>query len=566
MLRKDLRISLGDYRHIVDAAQRELREHDVVERIYQGDHSVWKPRPDEIANRLGWLTSPRTMMGFLNELQDLADEVTGDGYTRALLLGMGGSSLAPEVLRKTLGVRPGYLDLSILDSTDPAAVQYHTARLDPSKTLFIVSTKSGTTVETISFFTYFYNWVSAVTGQENAGKHFIAITDPHSTLAKMADTCGFRRVYLNDPDIGGRYSALSHFGLVPAVLMGADVRFLLNRALQMRPATDTMGGPVPHDDTGILLGTIMGALAGAGRDKMTLVTSALVEPFGAWIEQLIAESTGKEAKGVIPVIGEALGPPEAYGPDRFFVCLCLEWDRSCGNVKLDALERAGYPVVYLYMKDLYDLGRQFFLWELATAVAAYFLKINPFDQPDVEAAKVRAGLMLDHYRKEGTLPPEDPMLSSEGIKVFGTNARTMDRVLQAFLAEAGERSYAALQVYVKPSEKTCSALQYLRERIRDRYHIATTVGFGPRFLHSTGQLHKGGPGGGFFIQFTADDLVDVPIPDRVGSAVSSITFGVLKMAQVMGDRQALVEKGRPVMRFHFEKDVDEGLRSLAATL
>ncbi len=564
MLRKDLRISLGDYQHIVDSAQRELREHDVVGRIYRGDYRVWKPDPGDIENRLGWLKSPLEMMGAVHVLQAFAEEIVGEGYTHALLLGMGGSSLAPEVLRKTLGVRAGYLNLSVLDSTDPAAVQHHTTHLDASKTLFIVSTKSGTTVETISFFTYFYNWVSAETGRDNAGKHFIAITDPHSALAKMADTYGFRRIYLNDPDIGGRYSALSHFGLIPAALMGADIRFLLNRALQVQP--ETPGRSVPPDDTGILLGTIMGALAGAGRDKMTLVTSALVEPFGAWIEQLIAESTGKEGKGLVPVIGEALGPPETYGPDRFFVCLCLEWDRSCENVKLDALERAGYPVVYLYMRDLYDLGRQFFLWELATTVAAYFLRINPFDQPDVEAAKVRARLMLDNYRKEGALPLEDPILSSEGIHVFGTHARTMDRVLHEFLVEAGERSYAALQAYVTPSSLTYHALQYLRERIRDRYRIATTVGFGPRFLHSTGQLHKGGPGGGLFLQFTADDLVDVPIPDRVGSAVSSTTFGVLKMAQAMGDRQALVEKGRQVMRIHFEKDVDEGLRSLAATI
>jgi transaldolase/glucose-6-phosphate isomerase len=567
-LREDIRINLGDYQDLVDEALSELDNNSIIERIWSGDHTVWMSEPEEIKNRLGWLNSPRAMIDNIKDIEKLADDLVEDGYTDALLLGMGGSSLASAVLRKIFGVREGYLDLAVLDSTAPDAMAYHAKRLDPSKTLFIVSTKSGTTVETLSFFKYFYNMVVEAVGKDQAGSHFIAITDPGSMLVGLANRYSFRGTYLNDPEIGGRYSALSYFGLIPAALMGLDIRFLLNRSIDivdrfMKTDISVAG----NKEACVILGTIMGVLAKAGLDKLTIVTSPQIESMGLWIEQLIAESTGKGGKGIVPVISEPLGSPGSYGDDRLFVCLCLKWDKAFDMQAMEALTDAGHPVVYLYIDNIYDLGEQIFLWEMATAVAGYFLQINPFNQPDVGAAKARARRMLEEYRKKGEMPFEEPILSYQGIKIFGdTEKESIGKGLTAFLDQSNPGDYVALQAYVKPESRVDKSLSDLRVKIRDKYGLATTSGYGPRFLHSTGQLHKGDSGKGLFIQLTARDMDDIPIPDEAGSDASSTSFGVLKAAQAIGDRDTLSSLGRRIIRVHFERDVVEGIGILSESL
>jgi len=578
--------SLGTYQAAVDTALAEMAENRIMARIWAHDHTVWKPEPTEITNRLGWLHTAEVMSENLYRLEELVEAVRADGYTHALLLGMGGSSLAPEVFRKTFGVKEGYLDLAVLDSTDPGAVLAHAERLDLDRTLFIVATKSGTTVETLSFFKFFYNQVADGVGANRTGEHFVAITDPDTPLADLADRYRFRATFLNDPNIGGRYSALSYFGLVPAALVGVDLPRLLDRALAIASGCESY--MAAEDNPGAWLGAIMGELAKAGRDKATFAISPAIASFGDWVEQLIAESTGKEGTGILPVVGEVLGPPEVYGDDRLFVHLRL--DGSTGlttggdethDVALAALEAAGHPVVRLNLQDPYDLGGQFFLWEMATAVASHRLGINPFDQPNVEAAKVLARRMVAEYTEKGTLPSsESAPPTAEALNEFLAQAQpgdpstalrpfdgaplgyARDRQGRRGSGQGSGRSYIALQVYLQPTAETDAALAALRIHLRDQFQLATTVGYGPRFLHSTGQLHKGDAGRGLFIQLTANDLRDAPIPDEVRSSASSITFGVLKAAQALGDRQALLDAGRRVTRFHLGEDVIGGLKRL----
>jgi len=556
--------SLGRYQALVEAALAEMTRDHIPARIWDRDHTVWKPQPTEISNRLGWLDIAERMGSEVPCLRSLAEDARAAGYTHALLLGMGGSSLAPEVFRKVFGVADGYLDLAVLDSTVPGAVLAQAEAHDPARTLFIVSSKSGTTTESLSFFKFFYNRTAEAVGGDRAGEHFVAITDPASALAEPAERCRFRAAYLADPNIGGRYSALSHFGLAPAALLGMDLPRLLARATE---AARRCGPAVPPgENPGAWLGCILGELAKAGRDKATLVASPLLAPFGDWVEQLIAESTGKEGRGILPVVGEPLGPPNAYGDDRVFVYLRLHRDDTY-DAEMAALERSGQPVVRLGLHDaedeVYDLGQQFFIWEMAIAVAGYRLGINPFDQPNVESAKARARDMVAAYQKTGSLPSESPALSAGGISVYGEiSARSPGEALNAFLAEAQPGAYVALQAYLQPTAETDAALLALRTRLRDALRLAVTVGYGPRFLHSTGQLHKGDAGRGLFIQFTADDPADAPIPDEAGKPASSISFGVFKTAQALGDRQALLDAGRRVIRVDLGKDVGGGLRRL----
>jgi glucose-6-phosphate isomerase len=546
--------SLGPYQGAVDDALAEMKEDRVMARLWAHDHTVWKPEPTEIANRLGWLHIAEVMLENVPRLEGVVEDVRAAGYTHALLLGMGGSSLAPEVFRKTFGVAEGMLDLAVLDSTDPGAVLAHAERLDPAHTVFIVATKSGGTVETLSFFKFFYNWTADAAGADRAGEHFVAITDPGTKLVDLAERYGFRATFLNDPNIGGRYSALSYFGLVPAALVGVDVPLLLDRAMGAICGAESC--VTIEDNRGARLGATLGELAKGGRDKVTFAISPGVASFGDWVEQLIAESTGKEGMGILPVVGEPLGPPEVYGDDRLFVQLRLAGDES-HDAALAALEAAGQPVVRLNLRDAYDLGGQFFVWEIATAVAGHRLGINPFDQPNVEAAKVLARRMVADYTEKGILPSgESAPLTAEALNEF---------LAQAQSRRAG-RSYMALQAYVQPTRETDAALAALRTRLRDRFRMATTVGYGPRFLHSTGQLHKGDAGRGLFMQLTADDPRDAAIPDEAGWPDSSITFGVLKMAQVLGDQQALLDAGRRVIRFHLGDDVVGGLQRLTEML
>jgi glucose-6-phosphate isomerase len=550
---------------VVKAALAEMAAQRIVERIWALDHTVWAREDREIGNRLGWLRSPDEMPLHLERLWSFVQDVRAEEYHTAVLLGMGGSSLAPELFARTFGMRPGYLTLTVLDSTDPGVVLAVCEPLDLSRTLFIVSTKSGGTVETLSAFKYFYNQVGAELGLDHAGAHFIAITDPGSLLADLATRYAFRTTFLNDPNIGGRYSALSYFGLVPAVLIGLDVPQLLAHARDM--VTMCRPGAAVSDNPGAVLGAVLAGAAQAGRDKLTFVMSSALAAFGDWVEQLIAESTGKEGKGILPVVGEPLGDPALYAAnDRLFVRLRLA-DEPAEDRLLDALEAAGQPVVRLTLRDRYDIGAQFFLWELATAVAGHRLGINPFDQPNVESAKLLARRVVAEYTARGALPAEPATLTADGIDVYavpGTaaaSAASPQAALREFIAPARPGDYLALHAYIQATPLTDAALQALRLALRDRLRIATTLGYGPRFLHSTGQLHKGDAGRGLFIQITADDARDVPIPDEAGNAASSLRFGVLKMAQALGDRRALLDAGRRVIRFHLA-DVVGGLDRL----
>lgn len=559
MTTQNLSASLDQYQADVGKILANLKAEHVMTRIWTHDYTLWSQEPTEISNRLGWLHIAEAMKQDIHRIAALAEAVRADGYTHVLLLGMGGSSLAPEVFRKAFGVADGHLDLAVLDSTDPDAVLAHAESLDPKRTLFIVATKSGGTVETLSFFKSFYNRVADAVGLDHAGEHFGAITDPGSSLADLAGRYDFRATFLNDSTIGGRYSALSYFGLVPAVLVGVDVDKLLDRAIAMMRDCQA-----EDDNPGAWLGAVMSVLAMAGRDKLTLIASPPIAAFGAWVEQLIAESTGKEGKGILPVDGETLGPPDVYGNDRLFVYLRLDGDDTHDDA-VNALREAGQPVVQIDLRDPYDLGGEYFRWEMATAVAGHRLGINPFDQPNVESAKILARDMVSAYRESGALPAMTPRLEADGIAVYanaGVVANNPKEALDSFVEQARPGDYVAIQAYVQPTAETDAALQQLRIQLRDRLKLATTVGYGPRFLHSTGQLHKGDAGNGLFIQITADDQRDAPIPDEAGSPDSSITFGVLKAAQALGDLQALLFAWRRVIRFHLGEDVVGGLKCL----
>jgi transaldolase/glucose-6-phosphate isomerase len=554
--------ALGSYQGLVDQALAEMRDQQIIARIWERDHTVWKPAPTEITNRLGWLQSPEAMADSWQRLRPFADGVRREGYTDVLLLGMGGSSLAPEVFRKVFGVAEGYLDLTVLDTTVPGHIWAQAERLDPKQTLVIVSTKSGTTVETLSLFKFFYTWMTDAVGKEETGKHFIAITDPGSPLLDISTQYRFRLGFINAAYMGGRFAAISSVGLVPAALLGMDLGQLLDRVRTMAHQCKPAGTAQEETNPAALLGAILGELANAGRDKVTFVISTQAASFGEWLEQLIAESTGKEGKGIVPVIGEKLGVSEEYGADRLFVHLFLEGDADA-DVAVAALETAGHPIVRIALRDLYDLGGQLFLWEMAIAVAGHRLGVNPFDQPDVEAAKVFARQAVDEYEDKGSLPRETPVLIQDGIEVYGeATADTPAKFFTDFVAQAGPGSYVALQAFLDPIPDIEGALQDLRRALRSRFRVATTCGYGPRFLHSTGQLHKGDAGKGFFIQFTADDVRDAPIPDEAGSATSSITFGILKTAQALGDRRALAAAGRRVLRFHLGKNASQGLAKI----
>jgi transaldolase/glucose-6-phosphate isomerase len=553
--------SLGEYQATVNVALEEIVAERIVPRIWAHDHTVWKPEPTEIVNRLGWLDIAERMLDQRYRLDDLVESVRADGYTDVLLLGMGGSSLAPEVFSNVFGGQTvGMPALAVLDSTDPDAVLAHSERLDPARTLFIVATKSGGTQETLSFFKYFYNWTANALGTEEAGRHFSAITDAGSKLDKLAAEYRFRATFLNDPNIGGRYSVLSYFGLVAAALVGVDVETLLERSLSMACNCEPSNRPIDGDNNGAWLGTVLGELAKTGRDKVTFFTSPPLANFGDWVEQLIAESTGKQSKGILPVVAEAIGPPDVFDDDRLFVYLRLDGDDTYDEA-MQALEDAGQPVVRFRLGDLYDLGEQFFLWEMATVVAGQRLGINPFDQPDVEAAKVLAREAVAAYRETGRLPEDEPAPLTRNAL-----ADLLDQAQPGDPAAGTKRSYVALQAYVQPTAETDEALFDLQTRIRDGRELAVTVGYGPRFLHSTGQLHKGDGGHGLFIQFTSDPQQDVAIPDEAGKSESAMTFGTLKMAQALGDKRALEEAGRKVVRFHLGSDVAGKIRELAEML
>lgn len=550
---------LGEAQPLVDEGLTALCRHSIVSRIWAHDYTVWQSKPAEITNRLGWLHIMDSMADKVKRLERFTQRVVAEGYTHALLLGMGGSSLAPELFQKTLGKpsRPAnlpfpYLELVVLDTTDADAVRAAEAALDLRRTLVIVATKSGGTVETLSAFKYFYNLLLDDVGAAQVGSHFIGITDPGSKIAEMAVLYGFRELFLNDPNIGGRYSALSYFGLVPAALVGVDIGELLERASIAAANTRLSHCDVIGDNDAARLGAALGRLALAGRDKVTFITSPLLASFGDWAEQLIAESTGKEGKGIVPVVGEPLAPAETYGADRLFVRLGLEGDAAHDDF-VNGLVQAGQPVISLRLADAYDIGKQFVLWEMATAIAGHFLHINPFDQPNVEAAKVKAREIVAEFAAKGTLPA-------------GDFAPLDPATLSAFLDQARPGDYVALQAYVQTTPATDAALQALRQAIHLRTGLATTAGYGPRFLHSTGQLHKGDGGRGLFIQFVSDAVEDVGIPDEAGGAASAMSFGVLKRAQALGDARALRDAHRRVIAFEVGTEPAAAIERLVADL
>ncbi len=537
----------------VDAALQRLADERAVERIHARDHTLWRPDPDEIADRLGWLEAPAGPAGGLEPAERLVVEARADGLTRVALIGMGGSSLAPEVFAEVFGGRG--MELEVLDSTDPAAVAAAEARLDPASTLWIVSSKSGTTVETLSLFKRFHRVAVESLGEAAAAKRFVAITDPGSRLAEMADAIGFRAVFLADPDVGGRYSALTWFGLVPAALVGVDLPRLLERAAA---AAEACREPDPRANPGARLGAIVGAMALEGRDKLTLLLPPRLHAFGAWIEQLVAESTGKEGRGVLPVVETSVGDPEALGDDRLFVRLRLADGEPAPQA--DAIAAAGHPVVELDLADPYDLAAWFYLWEFATAVAGHVIDVQPFDQPNVESAKRRAGEMLEAFRERGALPEPEPALVDGADRVYGdVGADSLAGALSGFLERAAPPDYVAVLAWLPPEPETTAAMERLRVRISAARGIAATAAYGPRYLHSTGQLHKGDAGRGRFLVLTADSPEDVPIPDSPGTEASGVGFRALERAQALGDVAALEEAGRRVLRIHMEEPGAAGI-------
>jgi transaldolase/glucose-6-phosphate isomerase len=552
----------------VKAAIGDWQSGSKMQRLWQRDAALWTG--DDEASWLGWLDITEEQIAHPVELRNLAKEVWSAGFKDILLLGMGGSSLCPEVLRMTFGKIAGYPDLHVLDSTDPAQVKTFENKIDIAKALFIVSSKSGSTLEPNIFKQYFFERTKQAVGADKAGSHFIAITDPGSKMQQVAEADRFRHIFFGRPSIGGRYSALSHFGMVPAAVVGIDTKKFLDRTQEMVQACGP-SAPV-EENPGAVLGIILGTAARSGRDKVTIITSPDISDLGAWLEQLLAESTGKVGKGIIPVDREELAAPEVYGNDRVFVYIHTNHATDVRqDAKVRALEEAGHAVLRISMADTYDLGAEFFCWEIATAVAGSIIGINAFNQPDVEASKIATRNLTSEYEKTGSLPAEKPIVEDDGIKLFtdAKNAADLARAaggdkslagyLKAHLGRIGTGDYFAVLGFIQMNAEHEATLQAIRHAVRNKKHVATCLGFGPRFLHSTGQAYKGGPNSGVFLQVTCDDALELPVPQQ------KYTFGVVKAAQARGDFQVLTERGRRALRVHLH-DVDAGLATLAAAV
>jgi transaldolase/glucose-6-phosphate isomerase len=536
-----------------------------VRRLWARDASLWTGSDE--GNWLGWLGITEDQLAHQQHFADVARDVKAAGFKHALLLGMGGSSLCPEVLRMTFGKIEGYPEMFVLDSTDPAQLKAFENKVDIGNTIFIVSSKSGSTLEPNIFKQYFFERVKQVVGADKAGSRFIAITDPGSKFEQVAQADGFRHIFHGLPSIGGRYSALSDFGMVPAAVMGIDAPKFLDQADVMAISCSSC---LPVDkNPGAQLGLILGLAAKSGRDKVTLITSPGIWDFGAWLEQLLAESTGKEGKGIIPVDRERLGSPEVYGNDRVFAYIRLENGADpAQDAAADALAKAGHPVVRIALSDTYNLGQEMFRWEFATAVAGSVIGINAFNQPDVEASKIATKKLTSEYEKSGSLPAENPILSENGIQLFtdeknaaalataAGSDKSLAGYLRAHLGRIQAGDYFALLAYVQMNEAHETTLQDIRTAVRDKKRVATCLGFGPRFLHSTGQAYKGGPNSGVFLQVTCNDKTDLAVPGQ------KYTFGVVKAAQARGDFQVLAERNRRALRVHLD-DVESGLATLA---
>ncbi len=549
----------------VKSIASDWRTGSKIQRLWQHDAKLWTGADE--ANWLGWLDIVEEQIAQQDQLQKLAKEVQARGFQHILLLGMGGSSLCPEVLRMTFGRITHFPTLHVLDSTDPAQVKFFEHQIDIPKTLFIVSSKSGSTLEPNIFKQYFFERTRQAVGAVKVGSHFMAITDPGSKMQQVAEADRFLHIFFGRPSIGGRYSALSNFGMVPAAAMGVDTKTFLARAAEMVSACGP--GTSVDENPGAALGIILGAAATSGRDKVTIIASPGISDLGAWLEQLLAESTGKIGKGIIPVDREHLTAPDVYGDDRLFVYVRLDNGADADqDFKVDAIEKAGHPVVRIAMANTYELGAEFFRWEIATAVAGSIIGINAFNQPDVEASKIVTKSLTSEYEKNGSLPAEKPVVEDNGIKLFtdAINATELAKAaagdnslagyLKAHLARIKAGDYFAVLGYIQMNAEHEQSLQAMRHAVRDRKGVATCLGFGPRFLHSTGQAYKGGPNSGVFLQITCDDSVELPVPGQ------KYTFGVVKAAQARGDFQVLAERGRRALRVHLGSNLKAGLAAL----
>jgi transaldolase/glucose-6-phosphate isomerase len=546
----------------VNASIQDWKKNGKVKRLWQKDASLWTGTDED--KWLGWLDITEQQIEDADKLKQIAADIKKAGFKNALLLGMGGSSLCPEVLRMTFGKAAGYPDLHVLDSTDPAQIKSIEESVDLASTLCIVSSKSGSTLEPNIYKQYFFDRVKAKVGDKEAGSRFIAITDPGSKMQRVAEKDKFRKVFMGVPSIGGRYSALSNFGMVPAAVMGIDAAKFLKNTEQMVDACGEDSDAAMNP--GVILGTILGVAANQGRDKITFVTSPGIFDLGAWLEQLIAESTGKSGRGIIPVDRERLAKPDTYGSDRVFAYLRLESEPDKEqSAAVDTLAKAGHPVVRIVLPDIYSLGQEFFRWEIATAVAGALIGINAFNQPDVEASKIETRKLTSEYESTGKLPSESPFFTGDGAKLYADlkntaalkGGGTLAGFLKKHLARIGAGDYFAVLGYITMNEAHEEALQSIRLAVRDNKRVATVLGFGPRFLHSTGQAYKGGPNSGVFLQITCDDAVDILVPGQ------KYTFGVVKSAQARGDFAVLAERGRRALRIHLGKDVAAGLAALA---
>jgi glucose-6-phosphate isomerase len=560
----------AELRGAVDAAAADWQANKKIERFWKKDPTLWTNDGEE--KWMGWIDIVERQQKDLSSMAELGGDVRSAGFESALLLGMGGSSLCPEVLAKTFGQQPGFPALHIVDSTDPAEVLAASEAVDLGKALVIVASKSGTTLEPNILKQFFYEQVRRVVGAENVGSHFVAITDPGSKMEQVAKQDSFRYIFYGDPTIGGRYSALSNFGVVAATVAGLKVGKMLDEAAK---GVASAKEPI-QNNPGVQLGLLMGTAANAGRDKITFFTSPEIYDLGAWLEQLIAESTGKQGKGITPVDREAIGPPEVYGNDRVFAYVRLKGSADASaqadlDAKVAALAAAGHPVATFEIEDLYEIFGQFFTWEIATAVAGSVIGINPFNQPDVEAAKIETRALTDEYEKTGTLPVRQPVLSEAGIELYATEAYaaklrsaaptdSLVGFLRAHLDELRAGDYFAALAFLPMFPENEAAIQVLRIGVRNRKHVATCLGFGPRFLHSTGQDYKGGPNTGVFLQITAKHALDAEIPGQ------RYSFGVVIDAQAAGDLSVLESRGRRALRVHLGADVSAGLNALNAAI
>ena len=545
----------------LDKALDRIARRNIVSRIWDHDWTVWEDKDKEISNRLGWLEAPGEAKADLADYERFVQSVREDGFEDALLMGMGGSSLAPEVFSKAFRRKKGFLRLHILDSTSPHAVRAAQKKLNLRKTLFIVSSKSGTTVETLSFFHYFYSWVAEALGEEEAGRHFVAVSDPGTPLVAQAGRYKFRRIFFGKADIGGRFSAFSAFGLVPAALLGIDLRRLLEDAVKI---SRLCRRPEARQNPGAWIGAFIGEAAGAGLDKLTFIMSDSLETLFPWLEQLIAESTGKDGKGILPVLETCPLGAGAFGRDRIFVLVQRGHDIALDRA-VSCLKRRRLPFIRFRMDDSLELAGHFFLWEMATAVAGNILGLNPFDQPNVESAKRMTKDVLKSFYETGVFTSEAPKAVASGIRFYSArSARRPEKILTDFVAAARERNYLVVQAFMAPTPKVMGLIHELVQSLRQKTRVPVTLGFGPRYLHSTGQLHKGDGGSGLFLQLVDWDVEDVAVPDIEASPCPARTFGALKAAQAWGDYMALRELGRKIVRLDLGTRTEHGLRKITA--